>query len=262
MANLAATARHCNNRNTIGRATHMNRHQNAIAVIAVLNLLLLMLFPPFLDQPIQRGAFRSFESFYFLLMAPPGRVIHQELLTIEVLFVIANALAAWLALNTKDGAELRLSDTDALRGLTLFGSANIAVILLFPPFQPYQSLVRVPPDGFDGFFFAFGDKRNRSFFVPFLYLELILVTINLLITWLIFGLLRNSVSNEEHHVIEELHHIPPEKANAILHEIEEEAHPRLPSHQLGRKEDRRKRQDPRYRGPERRRGHDRRHTPT
>jgi hypothetical protein len=239
----------------------MNRHQKAIAVIAVLNLLLLMLFPPFLDQPIQRSAFRSFESFYFLLMAPAGRVIHQELLTIEVLFVIANALAAWLALNAKNGAELQLGEMDVLRGLTLFGSANIAVILLFPPFQPYPSLVRVPPEGFDGFFFAFGDKRNRSFFIPFLYLELILVTINLLITWLVFGLLRNSVSTEEHHVIDELHHLPPEKANAILHKIEEEAHPKPQSPQLGRKEDRRKRQDPRYRGPERRVGN-RRHQPT
>lgn len=129
--------------------------------------------------------------------------------------MIANALAAWLALNTRNGAELQLGEMDALRGLALFGSANIAVILLFPPFQPYPSMVRVPPEGFDGFFFAFGDKRNRSFFAPFLYLELILVTINLLITWLVFGLLRNSVSNEERH------HIPAEKANAILHNIEE-----------------------------------------
>ena len=240
----------------------MNRYQNAVAVIAILNLALLMLFPPFMDNPIQRGAFRSFESFYFLLLAPPGRIVHQELLTIEVLFVIANALAAWVVLNTKVGVQPQLSEADVLRGLTLFGSANIAVILLFPPFQPYPSLVRVPPEGFDGFFFVFGDKRNRDFFVPFLYLELILVTINLLITWLVFGLLRNSVSNEEHHVIEELHHIPPEKANVILHKIEEEAHPTAPSPELGRKEERRKRQSPRYSGPERRSGRDRRHHPT
>jgi hypothetical protein len=237
----------------------MNRHQNAVALIAVFNLLLMMLFPPFLDLPIQRDAFRSFESFYFLLLAPPGRVVHQELLTIEVLFVIANALAAWLFLNTRNGAELHLSDADALRGIALFGLANIALILLFPPFQPYPSVVRVPPQGFDGFFFIFGDKRSRSFFIPFLYLELILVAINLLVTWLVFGLLRNSVSSEEHHVIEELHHIPPEKANAILHKIEEEAHPQPPEPQFGRREDRRKRKDPNYRGPERRKGHDRRH---
>jgi hypothetical protein len=238
----------------------MNRHQKAVAVMAAINLLLLLLFPPFLDNPIQRGAFRSFESFYFLLMAPPGRIIHQELLTIEMFFVFANALAAWLALNAKDGAEIQLTERAALRGLGAFAFANVALIFLFPPFQPYPSMVRVPPEGFDGFFFAFGDKRNRAFFVPFLYLELILVMINLLVSWLVFGLLRGTVSAADQHLIEELHHIPVEKAEAIVHTIEEVAHPQpAQPHVLGRKEERRKGQDPRYRGPERRSGHDRRH---
>lgn len=228
--------------------------------MAALNLLLLLLFPPFLDNPIQRSAFRSFESFYFVLMAPPGRVIHQELLTIEMFFVFINVLAAWLALNGKDGAEIRLSESAALRGLALFGAANVALVFLFPPFQPYPSMVRVPPEGFDGFYFVFGDKRHRAFFAPFLYLEMILITINLLIAWLIFGLLRGTVSQADQHVIEELHQLPPEKANVIVHTIEEVAHPQpAAQHVLGRKEERRKRQDPRYRGPERRKGVDRRH---
>lgn len=238
----------------------MNRHQKAVAVMAALNLLLLLLFPPFLDSPMQRGTFRSFESFYFLLMAPPGRIIHQELLTIEMFFVFANALAAWLALNARDGAEIELGEKAALRGLAMFGAANIALVFLFPPFQPYQSLVRVPPEGFDGFYFVFGDKRHRALFAPFLYLETILIAINLLIAWLIFGLLHSSVSAADHHLIEELHHIPPEEARVIAHVIEEVAHPQpAPQHGLGRKEERRKRRDPRYRGPERRRGGDRRH---
>lgn len=240
----------------------MNRHQKAIAAMAAFNLLLLMLFPPYLDSPLQRGVMRSFESFYFLLMAPPGRIIHQELLTIEIFFVIANALAAWLVLNTRDGAELRLTEARATSGLMIFGAVNLAVILAFPPFQPYPSMVRVPPEGFDGFYFVFGDKRSRDFFMPFLYLEMILVAVNLLVAWLIFGLLHNSVTTEDQHLIEELHHIAPEKANAIVHEIEAEAHPQPPRHQLGRKEERRKRQDPRYRGPERRSGRDRRHEGT
>jgi hypothetical protein len=237
----------------------MNRHQKAVVVIAALNLLLLLLFPPFLDNPLQRGAMRSFEGFYFVLMAPAGRIIHQELLTIEMFFVFANVLAAWLALN-KDGAEIELGEAAALRGLALFGIANAAVLLLFPPFQPYPSMVRVPPEGFDGFYFVFGDKRNRQFFMPFLYLELILVAVNVLITWLVFGLLRGTVSAADHHLIEELHHIPPEKADAIVHEIEAVAHPPAAErHILGRKEERRKWQDPNYRGPERRKGIDRRH---
>lgn len=236
----------------------MNRYQNAIAVIAALNLVLLMIFPPFLDYSLQRGAVRSFESFYFLLMAPPGRIVHQELLTIEVMFVVANALAAWLALNSTEGVDFHLSGSAMIRGFVWFAVANLAVILLFPPFEPYQSMVRGPQEGFDGFYFVFGDKRNRHFFAPLIYLELILVSIDLLIAWLVFGLLQRSVSAADHHIVEELHHIPPEKASAIVHEIEEVAHPHPSLHQLGRKEDRRKRQDPRYRGPDRRRGYDRR----
>jgi hypothetical protein len=238
----------------------MNRHQKAVAVMAALNLLLLLIFPPFLDNPIQRGAFRSFESFYFVLMSPPGRIIHQELLTIEMFFVFANALAAWLALNAKDGAEIHLTENAAFRGLALFGIANVALLVLFPPFQPYPSMIRVPSEGFDGFYFAFGDKRHRAFFMPFLYLEMILVAINLLIAWLVFGLLHGTVSAADQHLIEELHHIPPEQANVIVHAIEEVAHPQpAPQHVLGRKQERRKRQDPRYGGPERRKGRDRRH---
>jgi hypothetical protein len=237
----------------------MNRHQKAIAVIAAFNLLLLMVFPPFLDNPLQRGVMRSFESFYFLLMAPPGRIIHQELLTIELLFVIVNALAAWLVLNGKEGAEVDPGEAATARGLAAFAIANFAVILLFPPFQPYPSMVRVPPEGFDGFYFVLGDKRHREFFAPLLYLEFILVAVNLLVAWLVFGLLRSSVSDADHHLIEELHHIPAEKASAIVHAIEEEAHPQPAPHELGRGKERRKGPDPRYRGPERRSGHDRRH---
>jgi hypothetical protein len=238
----------------------MNRHQKAIAVIAAFNLLLLMMFPPFLDNPLQRGVMRSFESFYFLLLAPSGRIVHQELLTIELLLVIANALAAWLALNAKDGGEIALGEAATVRGLAAFAIANLAIILLFPPFQPYPSMVRVPPEGFDGFYFVFGDKRHREFFAPLLYLEIILVAVNLLVAWLVFGLLRGSVSAEEHHLIEELHHIPAEQAHAIVHAIEEQAHPQAPPpHELGRGKDRRKGTDPHYHGPERRSGHDRRH---
>ncbi len=238
----------------------MNRHQKAVAVMAALNLLLLLMFPPFLDNPLQRGVVRSFESFYFLLMAPHGRVIHQELLMIEMFFVIANALAGWLALNAKGGAEIHLSERGALRGLALFAVANLAILLLFPPFQPYPSFVRTPPEGFDSFYFLFGDKRSRHIFVPLLYLEIILVAINLLVAWLVFGVLRGTVSQSDQHLIEELHHIAPEKANVIVHAIEEEAHPQpAPQQVLGRRKERRKRQDPRYSGAERRSGRDRRH---
>jgi hypothetical protein len=229
--------------------------------MAAIDILLLLLLPPFLDSPLQRGMPRSFEGFYFLLMAPTGRPIDEPLLTIEILFVVSNALAAWLVLGSKNDGSLHLSEMATARGLLVFGVVNLGLILLFPPFEPYSSLTRLTrQEGFDGFYFALGDKRHRHVFMPFLYLEVIFVTINLLTTWLLFSLIRGGTSSADEHLIEVAHHLPPEKVDALIHELEVESV--VASHsreRLGRQKERRLRQDPRYQGPERRSGHDRRH---
>jgi hypothetical protein len=239
----------------------MNRYQKAIATMAALDILLLLLLPPFLDSPLQRGASRSFAGFYFLFMAPAGHGIDEPLLSIEILFVVVNALAAWLALTPKNGVSDHLADSALARGLLLFVVADLALILLFPPFEPYSSLIRtVREGGFDGFYFAFGDKRHRHLFLPFLYLEVIFVAINTLVAWLVFGLLRGTLSAADEQLVEAAHHIAPEKVDALLQVLEREASAKPePQLRLGRHDERRHRQDPNYRGPERRSGRDRRH---
>jgi hypothetical protein len=178
----------------------------------------------------------------------------------EMAFVAANALAAWLVLS-RAAADFHLNDRALLRGLAAFAAVNLAIIGLFPPFAPYSSLVRVPEWGFDGFYFAFGDKRHRQFFLPFLYLEAILVVINLLVVHLVFGLLNRSVSRADQALIDMVHHSPPQQVDALVQALKAEGdaatadHP----HTLGRHEDRRHHHDPAYPGPERRSGHDRRH---
>lgn len=238
----------------------MNKYQKAIVTIAAFNILLMLLFPPFVDNPLLRGIPRGFESFYFLPMAPAGRLIHSQLLTIEIAFVLANALAAWLALNRRPGEDGQMSDSAVWRGLAAFALSNVAIIGLFPPFGPYSSLVRVPEWGFDGFYFAFGDKRHRQLFVPFLYLEGILVGINLLVAQLVFGLLNRSVSPADQALIDIVHHTPPQKVDALVQALQADAPPAVPHpHHLGRHEDRRHHPDPDYPGPERRSGQERRH---
>lgn len=249
----------------------MNRYQNIVVIVAAGTLLLMLLFPPFLDNPMALGAPKSFESFYFVFMAPAGTRIYNELLTVEIIFVLVNALTAWLVLNRGHGRDINVSDRAAAKGLLLFALVDFAVIGLFPPFQPYQSLVRALPDGFDGFYFAFGDKRHREIFLPLLYLELILVSIDLLVVWLLFGLLRRSISAVDAQLIAAVHHLPAREAEAIIEAIEAEAahvpehpvadQPPPEHHELGRGGDRRHHQDPDYHGPERRSGHDRRHLP-
>jgi hypothetical protein len=240
----------------------MNRYQKAVATIAAINILLLLLFPPFLDNPIQRGVLPSFEGFYLLFMAPAGRTIDQPLLTIEILFVAINALVAWLVLNKCSDNGPRLSEIAVTRNLLLFGVVNFALIFLFPPFEPYASLIRmIRQEGFDGFYFAFGDKRQREIFAPLLYLEVIFVTINLLATWLVFGLLRGSLSAIDAHLLEAAHHVAPEKLDALIHQLEDtSAATPVAASQTGHHQDRRQCQEPNY-CPERRSGHDRRHLP-
>lgn len=237
----------------------MNKYQKAVFTIAAFNIILMLLFPPFVDSPLLRSVPRGFESFYFLPLAPSGRLIHQQLLSLEIGFVVANALAAWLVLN-RDDRNFHLDDGAVLRGLAAFAAVNLAVIGLFPPFAPYSSLVRVPEWGFDGFYFVLGDKRHRQFFLPFLYLEATLVVINLLVAHLVFGLLNRSVSRADQALIDMVHHTPPQQVDALVQALQTAAdHTDAHPHELGRREDRRHWQDPAYHGPERRSGHDRRH---
>lgn len=250
----------CNNRLVIASTDPMNRYQKAVATMAALNILLLLLFPPFVDNPIQRGAPRSFEGFYFLLMAPAGHAIDEPLLSLEVLLVVINALAAWLALTVRVDDQPHLTETAAARGLFLFGAANLVLIFLFPPFEPYSSLLRVAAqDGFDGFYFVLGDKRHRHIFLPLLYLEVIFVAINLLVAWLVFSLIRGGVSATDEQLIQAAHRVAPDKVDALIHALEENSAVKAaPAAQLGRRKERRRRTDPKYRGPERRGGNDRR----
>ena len=60
----------------------------------------------------------------------------------------------------------------------LFAIANLALVFLFPPFENYGSTLRAGGTYFDGFYFLFGDKWQRHFHVPLLYLEVVWVLIN------------------------------------------------------------------------------------
>lgn len=234
----------------------MNRYQNVVVIIATANLLLMLLFPPFLDNPIGRGVPAGFDSFRLVFDGPPGGRIYEEMLTIEVIFVLANALAAWLVLNSKDGREPRPDDRQINRGLLIFAGIDFLLIGLFPPFQPYMSIVRPMPEGFDSFYFALGDKRHRDIFLPMLYLEILLVAADLLVAWLLFGLLRPALSATEQRLIAAAQQMPPEQVEQFIHgSAASGSH----GHELGRHEDRRHHQDPAFPGPERRHEQDRRH---
>ncbi len=237
----------------------MNKYQRIVVIIMAANIALMLLFPPFLDSPLRRDALPSFEGFYPFMSALGVRRIHTALLTLQILFVVINGLVAWLLLDrhTTQGDIVEFRYT---RAIGLFALANFALVLLFPPFESYPSVLRLQAPGFDGFYFVLGDKRHRSLFIPLLYLEIILVTINLLVAWLLFNTLRRGDLAAKEKILELAKSLQPEQIAEISQALSQQytpvAHPAEPH--LGAGPDRRKRFDPRYRGPERRMSHDRR----
>lgn len=240
----------------------MNKYQRVVVIVAAIDIALMFLFPPFMDNPLRRGAVPGFDGFYFFFSAYGAKRIHNELLTLQVLFVAINALLAWLLLDqqTAKGATPEFRYT---RAIALFLAGNIALLLAFPPFESFSSLARFELPGFDGFYFIFGDKRNRNIYIPLLYLEITLVVINVLAIWLLFNTLRRAELFAKEKILELAQALPPEQLTEVSKTLGYKAvHPggtEAPhGPHLGAGPDRRKYQDPRYRGPERRKGGDRR----
>lgn len=240
----------------------MNKYQRVVIVVAAVNVALMLLFPPFLDNPIRRGVMASFEGYYPLVSALGTKRIHNELLTLQILFVVINGLIAWLVLDrqTAKGEPPAFRYT---RAISIFLAANLALLLAFPPFESYSSLLKFEAPSFDGFYFVAGDKRHRNVFVPLLNLELILLVVNALAVWLLFNHLRREELFAKERILELAQALPPEQLSEVsktlgykaIHPEGEEAHHEP---QLGVGPDRRRYRDPRYPGPDRRRSGDRR----
>ena len=243
----------------------MNKYQRLVITVAIIDLIVFLLFPPFLERSLVRNSLPSFDGFYFLLAEIGRRPIDTTLLSLEIFWVIANTLAAWLILEKSKNEETR--DTSHAIGIGLFAFVNLSIIGLFPPFEQYNSLFRTTAPGFDSFYFLFGNRTARPFFLPLLQLEIFFVLINALALYLLFNAVQRSerieksengdtadarIPNAER--LRTVNKSPEQRAEAERRRIELAA-------TLGRKEDRRHRADPHYRGRERRTGHDRRHLP-
>lgn len=159
----------------------MNRHQLILLGVAASNAVLILLFPPFDSLAIGRGI-STFDAFYFVFDRHANKVVNTDLLLMIIGWLALNASAGFLLL--RDGT--RRFGISARNAVLLFGAINLALILLFPPFENYASMNRLSGTYFDGFYFVFGDKWQRRFFIPLLYLEVLWVLVNTSILWLAF----------------------------------------------------------------------------
>jgi hypothetical protein len=161
----------------------MNSSQTTVVIVAAINLALMLLFPPHDSLSLWRGGTPTLDGFYFVFDRHYNTQINGDLLTLEILWLLINAAFAWLLLqNTRHGEGIMSRRAAAIA----FVVVNLAVVLLFPPFENYAFTTRMSGTWFDGFYFAFGDKLHRRFYVPLLYIEVLWVLINGAVLWLLF----------------------------------------------------------------------------
>lgn len=161
----------------------MNSSQTTVVIVAAINLALMLLFPPHDSLSIWRGGVPTLDGFYFVFGRHHNAQTNGDLLTLQILWLLINAALAWLLLGGHRPGEGIMSRRAAV---VSFVVVNLAVVLLFPPFENYVSTTRMSGTWFDGFYFAFGDKLHRRFYVPLLYLEVLWVLINGAVLWLLF----------------------------------------------------------------------------
>lgn len=237
----------------------MNKYQRLVMIVALIDALIMILFPPFNSQPLARSIPGSFDGYFPIISALADKPINSALLTLQLMFVGANALAAWLLLQTKKHHE-DIPTFLYVEGIGWFVALNLAIIFLFPPFEPYQSLQKSAGSTFDSFYFVFGDRSKRPFYVPLLQLEVMWVMINALAFWLLFNAVKRNDDLAHQKILSLAESLPDDQLQMITAEIQHriDEHHTHEAPAIGRSSDRRHDHDAHFPGPERRTGHDRR----
>lgn len=181
----------------------MNRGQHVAIAVTLLNLAVVLLFPPFDYQSVTRGDVATFEGFAFFFVREPNRVINASFLYIEVFVVLINGLIAWLL--TRRGPLIPRSSIDSQRIILFVVAVNLVLITLFPPFENVSKITKAILPSFDGFYWVFGDNSERFIVTQIVWLEVIFVLVN---GGLFYLLLKDR--NREHLSAEEIRRLSNE----------------------------------------------------
>lgn len=165
----------------------MNNAQRIALAVAVANLALLLLFPPYDYVSMQHGNIPTFDGFYFAFGAHHNRILNANFLALEIIVVLINACIALLLLRDPPLRQRKRPGGNRRQRvvLTLMG-INLVLILLFPPFEYFSAITKAALPTFEGFYFLFGDNAQRQMVTPILYIEVALVIINGALLWLLF----------------------------------------------------------------------------
>ena len=163
----------------------MNKYQAITLVIAVANVLLVLLFPPFDYISPARSNVPTFEGFALVFGEHPNRVINSDFLQIEAFVILANAAIAWLLL--KDRPPVQVGEKTNWQRIVLLGvGLNLLVALLFPPMENYYAVTRAVLPSFDGFYFLFEEHGKHTIVTAILYIEVFLILVNGALLYLLF----------------------------------------------------------------------------
>jgi hypothetical protein len=165
----------------------VNTSQRIALVVAVANLALLMLFPPYDYVSLQHGNIPTFDGFYFVFGAHPNRVMNANFLALELIVVAINACIAILLLRDSPlRAGPARGGNRRQRIILALTAVNLVLVLLFPPFEYFSAITKAALPTFEGFYFLFGDNAQRQLVTAILYIEVALVVINGALLWLLF----------------------------------------------------------------------------
>lgn len=165
----------------------MNNRQRIALLVAVANLVLLLLFPPYDYISLQRGNIPTFDGFYFAFGSQQNRVVNGSFLTLAIMVVLINACIGLLLLRNPPTRKRQLPGGNRRQRVVLtLVALNLVLVLLFPPFELFSAITKASLPTFEGFYFVFADNSQRQLVAPILYIEVALIIINGGLLWLVF----------------------------------------------------------------------------
>lgn len=164
----------------------VNRNQLIALALAAANLVLLLLFPPFDQYSIASSKFPVFVGFNFVFSPLPYSQVNTSVLVMEVIALLANAAVAWLLLRHSPSGAHRRRGIGFQNAVLVITSVNLAVMILFPPFESVYAMTNAALPNFEGFYFIFRKLPNHTIVTTVLYIEMIFILVNGGLFWLIF----------------------------------------------------------------------------